>query len=1691
MNCYINHKNYSQFEEVYGDKGVNLIYSSLYTIPFVDEIENINLDPKIRNLLFSLKQEKTKSDISNNLKEIFGDDLSPNDIQFLTDLGPAIATFKSNGQIVFDALEVQNNGIEYHEAFHRIFRLYLNNKERKEIIEEVERLNPDKPWEKYDRLTKEEQIEELLADDFMLFSLERKEKFNKINSFFSKLLKFLKSLFTRPEKLESIYDKILNGGYRSKFSAEQYLYDANKFKFEYYDHINKSRRNVEMSEDQINGITNYLVQLFNLSLQKNNPYEYLKNGRDITEIIEEMIDSIPNKYLKSIVKYNFNFKSDGIRVKLFDKLKSIGLNLEAKVKTEEVNEDDVEQINEDNVEQIMGKTGNDISAFDKAAFSEDPRKTLSALVKLKFSTLVKSEGTVDLVLDFGTTKEKISLPKYYNFEQVWKQTAKVLTKSPPDIEAMMYVLDKSKEIKSEIKDQIWEYFNEIRTQNTELASEFVSNFTLTNYNFARALLENKKYVIKELTFGKVGGTLINEYANTLLLSNIDEKLPLKFNQLVENLPSQIVSDSAEYNKFIKAFKDKFEKADDIKLKDFIIALKAAAEGKSLENYYRDSKVPDSVIDFKSLFTKHFSILAAEEGIEETMHQTIDGENMNDISLDTTMSRRFKILQFISETLPVGFKTNITVSKLEDYFKLFKEVKENTNSEDENNLDIAIEKVKEAGGQDYLKLILLKYYDPSLINSYTFGINSRGELELRSDLLKKLIEGNLKGGLYVVDGLMDIASINQQGKTLGELNEADLTVYLLNNSNLGVLDTIKHSDRSTFYAVKFQGEQGVNTDLYGGVAFEDNVENIANRMAAIMSDNLFKNERTYYNSTKGSVISYQNSYFKNGRMKNSFDGIITKASTIEKLEALFNSKQEPSAELKAEVAEQIKEWFYSETIKGKDSWKTKMIDLGILDSNGEVKKAFEKYIVGINKGIDIVIASAFFNSSIFHMEEQKLLYGHVSQYNSADNFYKRMNTHSGTGKSFDLSNTINQDIFFDNNDLEFKIKDLDGGEFELNSYKYSDTKPKLTIVTLQEASDYVTNDLNKFEKDLEESFEYAKKLYEAEGKSKELIKKIFLKNKERYTSPLKEMNVPDGQSYINLLFFKEYKKRLSQWDDAKEMAFQLEMSLYELDPSDPDIKQKIADKMYNFYASKAAVEKSTKLKLLEYDYKKELSTLQDRLDKKIYSEEDYNEKLKELEKKNKNDIFKINKEHTVQKYFENHLHSFEVLKPQYGGPTSLTEERNLLDPFYYGIVKTSFFPLVPSVVLGTNLHKLSVDMIKNGVDIVSLQSATKTGAIDYSQFAEVKSGELPEFFGVKTEEEKAEILSKLKSEGLQAYSSDGKYNSTISNIMPNIVQYLDWYYLKDQVKIHEHPDKQIRNSTQSMKNILANLFVVVNNKSIPVDALDFKDQWENMDESEKEKVSDLYKYVNIYTKTIKEIIDEDLKELIKELDYSDNKIKNLSTFKRMLVSAAQDRNSPINVIEAVELFTDGKYKTIIETMPNKGKIEPIIYKLVSKIISFKRPGNSVPMVSSHMFESYFKSDKVDRQTVSGDLLKSYRLENDKLAPAEIMLPLPHYMFGKVIQAMNNYHEQRGEEKRYDNIFHALVKYNELLESGEKNFILKGLRIPNQQYSSTDILKVKKFFIPTLESFAIVYPEIVAKTGGDSSRSFHQYKIKKFG
>lgn len=1743
MFCYIKHKLYEQFAEEYGDEGVNLVYSQTLNIPLVEDVEK--LKPELQRQLAVIRQKYNKEKVVDNLKKIFGEDLPEKDILFLADLGPSLAEFRHNGQIVFNSLELQNNGIEYHEAFHRIFRMYMNSEERNKIYKEVRKLNPNKPWTKFERKTEEEQIEELLANDFMLYTLEGSKKYGIIEKFFLYLNRLIRELFSRPKKLEKVYNDILNGKYIGNLSKDQLSQSAHSLKIDY---LNSKRimESLNINETERKAIIDTMVASFaNNIFLANDPTEALKDNAFLEQITTDImfrdLASLSGSELADLIKQNFFTQPDGIRKYFISKLKEIGLQLDFKSIQKSIGErtlsnkinpetGEVEQATSDpdqeiNEEDKQGLEGNDISAFDTPAYMIDPTKTMSVLVRLKLSTLVKSNEFIEVKLNNGSVR----MPKYYTFRHVWKSVAKNIAKAPADIDAMLMLLNKN--LNNTISDQLREFLSESKVESPKFVSEFVATMSKTNYEFGRIELREGGFSFVEISYGKASNSFASNWAKELrVLYQKELNDALSFDTLFNKITKPGIL-SRVFAYFDVSYKESKEVTDaiysifsadsegTISMNDFIKLLTSYGESKDLDNMLVNTATVANINSLRRIKGKLNAVLSeitSNYGAEETMHRTIEGEMMYDISFDTSLSRRFKTMQFINSLITdpasMNFKVDISLEELRKAVEVFTRYKNQL--EPENSLEYALEQLKANYPEytPYLKLILLAYYEPSAINGSNFVErykDGKKALHLNSEIIKRMMDNGNESALYVIDGIEDKVSFMKKAVSLGDLNNSDLIVYLVNNKWNGYYDTTKHSDRSTFYLIDLTKKTAAADKKPVFFNFTPDNETTAvkdtlEEATRVLMRKLLNSERNYYKNQKDSYLMYSDQYFQtdkkgNLKMRSGFQGMITNKDLITDIKELFDTEGDmyfryesgkmileingvPTTNEKhirtlEQISSSLYTWLNNNTVNENlpNSFKNILRKNNILDDNYKTtrrysgKRGDDSLYFPLKTDVDFI--NSFVDTLLFHYDEQLTLYGHYSQYKGAADFYKRMNTHSGTGETFDISSVTNKRIAEEFTNLDYTLFDLNGQEYRLSNYKYApgleeSQKPILTLMSINENEAYTTRDINKFKEDLDESLKYTRTLYKKMGLSEQRIDEIFAKNKARYEKPLSGMNIADGQSYINLFAFKEYKERLGKWNEDLENLFNFEMSLYSI----PNLtRERVAEEMFKFFLNLSSTKINEEKYNLESNHYSKIASQrailieQERLpenqrDNRVI--EAVNAMIKKSEDLLKKETRKLTHKYSLQNYIEKYLHSIEVLKPQYGGTVSLIQTPNLGDNYHYGVVKTSFFPLLPSVIAGTNLHQLSVDMILSGTDVVSLQSATKIGAINYKLFGQ----KYPDREALETSE-----WDTLKKEGLEAYTKEGKYNSLISKVMSLATVHLDWKYLKDQVKIHSHPKSSITDSTQKRKNGQGNLFY----KGEPIDYEG--DNWSSLNEKEKLLASDVYRNYRKYSDTIRMILEEDLAELIEELSYSESKITDFSSLQKILLTAAKDRNSPLNIEEAIILFTDST-EPIIESLSNKNKIEPIIYKMVSKIISFKRPGNSVPMVSSHFFEPFNSDSKTSREEVS-DVLSYYKIENDKVTPAEVMLPLPRNLFRKVISAMNKYNEANKIEKRYDNIIEALEQYNKLLASGEKSFELVAFRIPHQQYSSTEVLKVKRFFIPTLESFAVVYSEIVAKTGGD--------------
>jgi hypothetical protein len=408
----------------------------------------------------------------------------------------------------------------------------------------------------------------------------------------------------------------------------------------------------------------------------------------------------------------------------------------------------------------------------------------------------------------------------------------------------------------------------------------------------------------------------------------------------------------------------------------------------------------------------------------------------------------------------------------------------------------------------------------------------------------------------------------------------------------------------------------------------------------------------------------------------------------------------------------------------------------------------------------------------------------------------------------------------------------------------------------------------------------------------------------------------------------------------------------------------------------------------------------------------------------------------------------IKKPQYVGPNDYHEIDNQPGLNIIGGRKTAYMPLLPTTIHDVALNAVHEFMLVNSIDVLHMEGAAK--------------------FGVK--------------EMRPLYTNEGKWDT--QEIFEGQIGRLPWKYMKNQVKIANVPKGKIISSTQARKNNLEGFF----DKGVPKDYSGTKEQWDSLSEAKQIEASPIFELIRKYETVQNRIIQNSITKLLESLDttsITDDSIKySMEKFRSVLTDSAKSRNSADNIIEAAEDFLrDIKY---IELIPNSAKIQPILNSLVTnKVLVQKRLGDMVPQAAVTGFESKPREyDEEGKMISSKDSLKFYEIQPDgSISPAEIIIPVTP----EVLQAAFVKYNTR-------NILEAVQKLNEDVAKGKLEIIAKGLRTPNQQFSSNDVFKIKKFLLPLMQGMAVVPSELVAKTGGDfdiDKISLYYYHLDKKG
>lgn len=360
--------------------------------------------------------------------------------------------------------------------------------------------------------------------------------------------------------------------------------------------------------------------------------------------------------------------------------------------------------------------------------------------------------------------------------------------------------------------------------------------------------------------------------------------------------------------------------------------------------------------------------------------------------------------------------------------------------------------------------------------------------------------------------------------------------------------------------------------------------------------------------------------------------------------------------------------------------------------------------------------------------------------------------------------------------------------------------------------------------------------------------------------------------------------------------------------------------------------------------------------------------------------------------------FKVLKAQYFGPQNY-KNNELFVPAYH---KFSLMPLFPQLTKGKNLNTLYEHMTNTQTGYALFGSGSKVGTI---------------------------VNSDGKANRFYTNTSNGEINTHTP-----LTQSVNYKFLGLQVKTSEAHDKVIF-GTQFRKLIMSNLY----NKGKAV-------EW----------ASPLFEE---YNKIISDIVDKELKSLVKELGLNPNTYtaQNVKDLVKLLKDESKSRTLPDNVVDQIQEL-QGQLKYKFDASVVKSKIDNMLMSLVnSRVVRQYMNGDSLVQGASSGFEQLGI-----RKVGTNPAFKFYSEGEGKTNSAECGIPMS-----------KNYYTLFA---KYDN---NLDKLNEAIRNGEideKLLTLIGYRIPTQGLNSMDFFKIKEF-LPESSGAMILPTEIVAKSGGD--------------
>lgn len=416
--------------------------------------------------------------------------------------------------------------------------------------------------------------------------------------------------------------------------------------------------------------------------------------------------------------------------------------------------------------------------------------------------------------------------------------------------------------------------------------------------------------------------------------------------------------------------------------------------------------------------------------------------------------------------------------------------------------------------------------------------------------------------------------------------------------------------------------------------------------------------------------------------------------------------------------------------------------------------------------------------------------------------------------------------------------------------------------------------------------------------------------------------------------------------------------------------------------------------------------------------------------------------------------FPTRKFQYWGPVEVAEGMPPLNAFH----KFSLFPLIPSVIKGTNLEQLHNKMIDQEIDYSLFKSGSKISTITKIS----KSGDA--------------IQDKFYNNN-EEHTFDNTGNFTKNTVFLQ--------FLKNQLDIAPSYKGKVTFPTQMRKLIENGLM----EGGVPTD---FKPgltltkrekEWNALSSSEKLK-SENYRRVKEYEADITALTELRKSELEKEADVKRDpetgEILFSEQFRKFIIKELNRQDLGEHEISFIKVGPNSKLAHDFSISLSAEKLEKILNSIVVKrLIRQKFNGEGLIQVSGAGFE----------QTLRGDLTKEELVKYGTNG-----LPFYQLIEGKEgkTQAMKVKIALQGDFKNLLKLIHTdgtvigtrerlneMLKNEAWLNTGDhrKMISIIGPRIPVQGLNSMEFAEVYEFLPIEAGNIVVLPTEIVAKAGSD--------------